>query len=130
MNNPKIDAVLDFFGLENIKCDLIKIEYEIGSVRMFMYDFDESKCESTVPKVEELTLQDYCNIIGYVADIELAISKETFDTLFDFGQHRKIISSTLALPSGYLQFQYEDETENTDVSMYMEHILRDSFRVV
>lgn len=130
MNNPKIDTVLDFFGLKDIKCDLIKIEYEIGSVRMFMYDFDESKCDSTTPKVEELTLQDYCNIIGYVSDIELVVSKETFDTLFDFGQHRKILSSTLALPSGYLQFQYEDETEDINVSMYMEYKLRESFKVV
>lgn len=130
MNNPKIDIVLEFFGLEDIKCDLIKIEYEIGSVRMFMYDFDESKCDSTVPKVEDLTLQDYCNIIGYVSDIELGISQDTFDTLFDLQQHRKLLSSTLNLPSGLLQLQYEDKLENTYVDFYMEAKFRDSFKVV
>lgn len=126
VNNPKIDALLDFLKLEKTDCDIIKIDYEVGSVKMFIYNLDKSKS----PKIVELSLQDYCNIINYVSDIELTISQSTFDTLFDSQQHRKILSSSLAIPSGYLQFQYEDETENTNFSMYMEYKLRDNFKVV
>lgn len=126
MNNPKIDALLDFLKLEKTDCDIIKIDYEVGSVKMFIYNLDKSKS----PKIVELSLQDYCNIINYVSDIELTISQSTFDTLFDSQQHRKILSSSLAIPSGYLQFQYEDETENTNFSMYMEYKLRDNFKVI
>lgn len=126
VNNPKIDALLDFLKLEKTDCDIIKIDYEVGSVKMFIYNLDKSKS----PKIVELSLQDYCNIVNYVSDIELTISQSTFDTLFDSQQHRKILSSSLAIPSGYLQFQYEDETENTNFSMYMEYKLRDNFKVV
>lgn len=126
VNNPKIDALLDFLKLEKTDCDIIKIDYEVGSVKMFIYNLDKSKS----PKIVELSLQDYCNIVNYVSDIELTISQSTFDTLFDSQQHRKILSSSLAIPSGCLQFQYEDETENTNFSMYMEYKLRDNFKVV
>lgn len=126
VNNPKVNALLDFLNLEKTDCDILKVEYEIGSVKIFMYDLNKS----TAPKVKDLSLQDYCNIIGFVSDIELSVSQVTLDTIFDLQQHRKILSSVLALPSGYLQFQYEDETENTDVSMYMEYKLRNTFKVV